>query len=526
MADAVRAARQAQSIDFVWPWRLISLIIGLTIILIITYSSLNREYFNFRVETDFLGSFIKEAEQVQNGGPLAVKYHLPGYPFVIAGVEALTGDWFVAGRIIAWVSSVFVLLSTYFLASGLLGRAAGAGVLVTIGASSIFYDHGAMVTTDMLFLAVYSSAILVFYRAYIGNNAVLWALAGVLLGVCVLIRINGIICFVFLALPFMRSIPRHEGLRDFLITGAGVFLPLSLWCAYALATGSPLTPTNTHVNLAQTFYADSFEGLKHGDFLKVADGAFSGIWDVLTFDPARIPLIYALNLSKYFVVASTKLVFAPVLLLFGPGLLLLLFSRQPLFWWFLIVITLMHFGLVSLKDAQGRFLLFLLPVYGLGFAATITLIHERLSSSFPKFLFNSLLVVFVVTSFAFAGGASIKGMQGGEKELLESVPLVRAAISEPEAVVISRKPHMSFYSGATSVFFPVAETITDLKASLIELDLQGAVYLYFGSSERQQRPGLSQLSSPEMAVDWLEPVASGNKGGGWVLYKLLVPLTD
>src|SRR4030043_1605525 len=76
---------------------------------IIAFFSINRHYFTYGTETDYLGGFIKEAQRILDGRPLLLKFHPPFYSATLAFLQSLFHDWFLTGLLLSWISSVIVL---------------------------------------------------------------------------------------------------------------------------------------------------------------------------------------------------------------------------------------------------------------------------------------------------------------------------------------------------------------------------------------------------------------------------------
>jgi len=94
-----------------------------------------------------------------------------------------------------------------------------------------------------------------------------------------------------------------------------------------------------------------------------------------------------------------------------------------------------------------------------------------------------------------------------------------------ESLIISRKPHLRFYSGSKSRVFPNVKTFEKLqiaiKNMILPYDGNTAAYLFYGPVELQLRSQFSALASSDFHSPWLKKIGWGNEKGGWVLYKIL-----
>ena len=494
-----------------------ALIVGTLALGIASFLILSRDYASFGVETDLLGGFKLAAEKLQQGQALDVKYHLPFYPALLAAIEPLVGGWFEAGLIITWFSTLVVLATSYRLACDLLNWQTGLGVITACATSGLFLAHSGVASSDMLFLALYQSTCLIGFLAFRDRRQVYWLFTGLLIAICYLTRTNGIVLLLFFAVPFLLRDNLSTKALASLTMATGILIGFAPWATYALVTGSPLVPTHSHLTLATTFYDKSF-GLHSGDFIRFAGQQFGNIWEVLAYDPARIPVAYAENFVELIVVCLPKLVSIPALMLLMPGLFIVIFRPVCRFVPFLTVLTVAHVLLSLFADFNPRYFLFLLPFLALGLAKTLEITAEHLDQINLRRFFYCIVVLSFLASFTISIESAWRTSRTGEKELAAVIPIVNSIAADEDLILFARKPNLRYHAQVDSKSMPIVNTLEELKEKLLAHSGANPLYLYFGSMEARYRPELAYLRYADFQVAWLTPVASGAEGGGWALY--------
>lgn len=216
--------------------------------LLISLLSLKRSYFGFGTETDYLGAFLPEAQRVIAGEPLLLEFHPPLYSMCLALVQTLTQDWLRTGLLVSLVASAVALITNFLFFYRLLGVYAGWGAILGLITSDEFLKYSAYATSDVFFLALYSSAFLLSLLAAKKKLAYLWILCGLAVGCILLTRTNGITCLLIAALPWWSGSSFRQKRNDFLCFLLGLLIPLLSWVSYASFSGSQLTPAGTYAN--------------------------------------------------------------------------------------------------------------------------------------------------------------------------------------------------------------------------------------------------------------------------------------
>lgn len=489
-----------------------------------------RSYFGYGTETDFVGSMIAEAQRLLAGLPLESQFHPPGYTFVLAAAYSLTGDWFAAGKLISGVSGIVAILASYQLFRNLVGPEAGnwtgLGAVVGLICSTTFLAFSAQATSDVYFLSVFLLAMLTALTAIQrGGNLIMWGLCGALVALATMTRTNGITLMLLLALPLLQPGPALTRLRG---TGVAVLAAASVFLAFAMfasATGSSLFPEGTYKNLAASYFSAervSWEGIVE------ADGRFDSLTSVLLHDPVAIIQQYIKDLAKLSVFGLAK-VAGPILVLLAlTGAVLLLMDRAGITVLLFAIVAAAQVGLVNFKAFEPRLFLFMLPWIGAAAAYALFRLHSaRLD---PALRWAALAAAFalIAGSFALALGKAASFATTDNQEIVSALPAVQGLVG-PGDMIVARKPHMSFYSGANFAYLPQAADAAALKHQLanIAAKTSGSVFVFWGRIEKDLRPEIAAMLAANATTPWLTPVAGNQKTNEWTLFRFaLIPNSE
>jgi hypothetical protein len=342
-------------------------------------------------------------------------------------------------------------------------------------------------------------------------------LVGVFAGSGLLTRATGIPLTLLALAPLLARRDRCSRVVDSALVATGLFIPIGVWLSFALATGSPVAPTENYPTLALA-YAD---GRVTGDTLFSMRDRFSSGWQVIAYDPLRLLVTYLKNLLRLPVHVLTKTTWFPFGILGAAALpFWLLTVREPKM---AIVFTTSLAGvlLTNLNPAfEARYYLFLVPLLGSSVGYAIA----RWLGRPGRFRFAPALAI---AGLAILAGVGL--MQAVPRAHARAEhPAVRAQLAEaaaavrrhtaPGAILVAYKDNLAFHAERRTVMLPLAATVEELCAALQRQSKPGPVYIYIGYVEqRRHRVELSQqLLRPELPT-WLTVVAEGDAGGGWRL---------
>lgn len=503
---------------------------------------LGREYLAFGAETDFLGGFYAEARRFLGGRPLELVFHPPLYPVVVGSLSKVLGGWVTAGLFVSWVAGIAALLCNFWFFRIAAGPAAGWGAFVAAVTSPLYVGYWAQASSELFFLALYSGAFLLAVLAVVNDDRRLWLALGLAVGVGMLTRANGLVLVLLLATPL--ALPRAgaaqgeaelgaeddeegegelEGRRPRLrragLLAGGLALPLAAWVAFALATGSNLVPQGNYANLAMTYFGEGFQGATEDR--RIVEAQFTGLWDVLSHDPVRMAKVYVMDLRNNLInpFEVNRLVAFPVAHLALAGLLILTFASMRLKVLYLVV-TGVHVLFLNFAPYQARFYLFLVPLLGGLAGIALAMMWRRTEGhTLRRFAVGALAGGMLLAGGLPAMSRVPGSLEGDEEELRTAVREIGARVEERD-LIVSRKPHLSFYLGSEWRYVPRVSSPSELGTLLSEWTSGGDTFLYYGSAERDTRPGLSVLEEPERAPGWLELIAE-NRDPRWVFYRVV-----
>ena len=476
-----------------------------------------RSWLSFGVETDYLALFVPEARRLLAGQPLLIAFHLPLYPAAITLAWSVLGDWVQAGLAVSLLAAGLSALTTWWLVDRLFGRAAALGALGALATSALYLAQAAQASSDLFFLALYLGACALALAGVRGGQDAAWVGLGLLIGLALLTRTNALPLLLLLLAPWLCRDAAVRRARAAALAFAALAMPLSLWLRFAAATGSPPWPTSNHVTLAMTYFATAADPISNEAFASVA-GRFHGVWEVLAYDPARVLRIYLGDLLTLGRDRLPEFVAFPLGTLALPGLLFLPARRRSAGAGLLGLVTLGEALLLNFKSFEARYWLSLLPWLGAGLGVMLAEVHGTLPETRAWRLGQRVALGLAgALALALAVGGARTALSFGADELAEAVPAARA-IAGPDDVLVARKPHLAYYTGARFALLPDLQNADGLRAWLCTLRPKGRVLVYDGQIERAFRPALQPVLAARSPPAWLERVAAGPAGGGWALY--------
>jgi 4-amino-4-deoxy-L-arabinose transferase-like glycosyltransferase len=339
----------------------------------------------------------------------------------------------------------------------------------------------------------------------------LWLLAGVLVGLAVLTRTNGITLLAVALLPWLR---REHRLRNGGLIVAGIVASLGLWVVYAAVTGSKLGPEGSHVSLAYHFY---HRDLLFDDASVLLVGEFGSVVDVVLHDPMRIVVLYVRGLYNVFheLLAADFLLDSPINLLVLPGLVYLLATSSRELYGYLLLLVVPQILLLNLAIADQRYYLFLVPLFGASAIATVAM----LVAAVGRPAWRTAIVAGFVGCVLVAAGSSAREAgrlwSANVVELEQAIAAVRSAAGE-STLVVARKEHIAYYTGLPHRWLPAS--LSELQSDLASAG-RDDVLIYIGSEEIKLRPGIEALAAAEDLPDWLVPVTGGQTPVPWRLLR-------
>ena len=501
-----------------WPW-LAGIAIACVLFAILNVS-LQRTHFGIFAESDFTGEFGPEGQRILAGEPLQLNFHPPGYPFAAAFGRLVTGSWLAGGLWVSGISAMIFLVASFVAFRRLAGPAAAWGALIACAGSALFLSSASTAASDMLFAALVSLTLALVVQAMSAPHRLgLWLCIGILVACVILTRTNGVAAAIVVLAPFLVPLERAERMRSLGMVVLGLILPLIAWLLYATATGSPLAPSGTYLNLAVATYGEDSQAW--GDRAAHIQPQFNNLIDVVAHDPAAFASRLVQRLLSLPGQLARSLTWPLLVALAVPGVLLMLWRRRtPALLLYLIAAASLTM-LSGVVEFQPRYHLVLIPLLGAMAGATCNFLFERIPARpivRPILSGAALLVIGVVSAKSIAPVVA-RLETSVQREIGEAIPEVLRQ-TEPNAKIYARKANLAFETGRRPVFLADVPSVPMLYRALCnEPGRDDPAYLYFGTMERNYRRELDKDLAAAKAIPWLDLIAKG-VGAEWTLHRI------
>ena len=444
---------------------------------------------DYFTESDFYG-YASGARLIRLGQFDFSRYSVVGplYELLLAGLTYVVHDAFRAGELISIAAGVGVLM----LWAGIVRRRAGEGAalwtVLFIAANPVFLRYGYSATTDMLAVVLQSAAAYALF-ARTGPRSEL--ASGMLAALAALTRYSALylvpaalVCYLLWpepGLPPLRT--RVRAFACFVLGFAALAVP---WVVLSLRAG--------HVPGANLFESFSFytdpstarniQDTAPGDTAR----AYRSLVDVVREQPMALLMRLLANVPDHLMRDLRSLVGLPVAWVCGSGLVLALFDGS---WRRLLPVALtgalLFASLVPVFFSE-RYALPLVPYFMTlaGLAVGSHLLALRVGRAERSGVWLKWIVA--LWPLALSIQSSVSQQRWVASQLpVEVIPAGRALrdAAPPGSGVLSRKMHLSYYSGLNPVAFP---RVTHLAELAEHCRRNGAQFMYFSWYEAELRP--------------------------------------
>ena len=438
---------------------------------------------DYFTESDFYGGYAEGARLIQHGRLIPGRYAVagPGYDLALALVGFATRDLFAAARFVS-VASACATLWLWFTLLRRMGRpVAGLWTAALLAANPIFVRYGYSATTDMLAIALQAACVFV----VLGGRARLAPLlAGGLATLAVFTRYNAVYlvpgalaCYAWLDRPAARS---RRGAIAFFLAGVAVLaLP---WTVYSIHAGQ-VPAGSLFANFS--FYANPTAARNVQDAPVTAAADSQSVAEMVRRNPAGLARQLVRNTGAHLAADARQLLGIPVGALCALGLLLVLAGGawRPLAP--LGIFALLLFGTLLPIFYSDRYSLALAPyeltLAGMAIASPLLALRLRGVAVPLKWVLALVpLALSMRSSIAYQRHA----LSQSPVEVVAAGQALRR-VAPPGAGVMSRKGHISYYSGLAPVAFPRVDGLPELADYCRR---NGAQFLYFSWYEGELRP--------------------------------------
>lgn len=495
--------------------RFLPLFICLLHLAVLTYLAKQHFIGNYATETDFYHFYAPDAERLAAGQFPDNTFQGPGYPATLAVLAKLTGssdDLFTVGKWLSVICAVLCGWLTFLLFAQLFGYWVGIGAQLLMLVSGEFPQFSINAATDVFFLSICLATLVVFLNE---KWPAPWRIlaAAVLTSAAYLTRYNGLflllVCLfgILLLNLFAQSWLARWQMAALFMT---VFLLTASPWLYAnyRQHGSPLYNTN-YLNIATEFYPELVAGKTNQDGTRVLAERFHSFGDVLLYNPRQLLARYPVNLweSLRFSFKDT-LVNQWVAWLAVLGVLLILWERRSKSALLLLAAGALYLLLMALNHWETRYYFLVMVLYaGLAVYASARLFALARGRGWlapPAYV--ALPVLLIAALFALSWAQSrrdVRKFLASHPTEINAARNYLASIGARGQRIVARKPHLSYLSRNEWVFFPPVQSLAELRAWLIENQVD---YLAVGKRELKERKALAALGDPQQAPAWLRAV--------------------
>ncbi len=507
---------------------LLSFLICLVHFLTLVYLARQHPLGNYATETDFYHYYAPDAERIAAGRFPQNTYQGPGYSATLAFLAKLVGmssDLFTAGKWLSVVCAVLCGLLVFVLFSRLFGYWVGVGAQLIAIASGEFPQFSINAATDVFFLLLCLSVLVVFTSERISPR---WrvATAGALTGLAYLTRYNGLFLLAACLIGIVLLNLFKQDWRDRWVLSAifiAVFLVVCSPWFYANYRhhGSPLYNTN-YLNLATEFYPELVANKTNQDATRALEERFHSFGDVLRHDPQQLMARYPVNLWESLRYSfETTLVNQWVAWMAWLGILFALGRRRSKEVLLVLIAGALYVLLMALNHWETRYYFFVMALYA-GFAvyaAAEWLRAARGLGWLRSRAFALIPVAMVAAMFGLSLAESRKDvtqfLAARPSEIIAARDYLRSAGATGGKRIVARKPHLPYLSRNEWVFFPQVKSLDEFRAWV---ESNRVDYITFGKRELKERKDLAALSDPKKAPEWLKAVWV-NDDPVFILYK-------
>lgn len=470
------------------------------------------------VETDFYNFYAPQAEALLAGQPYTFRHNPPGYILLLTAVTALTGNAFVAGKLLSAVATgLFGWLGHRLFRALFDARiAATATVLLVIAVA----PYSFVASTDLLgALAVVTTFWLVLRRVPIRPHDGL--LGGMAAAAAYLLRANAIFLLPTLGLALLLlAKPRRtwDALLPAAAFGVGFLLLALPWFVWnTLRFGGAMAST-AHVQIAMHFYAPG--GDMFGERMLRWQNRFHSLREVLAYRPSTVLRTYVSDVAFHYPIdLATQVLSFPAFLFAGPGFIALARTREPRTTTY-VLSSVAGYALLGLVGFYARYYLFLFPLLFLAVAIWFwseQAAPRRPAGSRASLVWWSALVIVGAGVALSSARQTVRTLRDEPRYLLPMADSLRR-FAEPGDAVMGGKPHLAYLAGLRHLS-PMEE---DTAAFLADLGASGARFFTYSPLEAKIYPVLRVLRDPAAVSDRLRLLFS-DSASGTLVYELREP---
>lgn len=473
-----------------------------------------REVGTFGVETDFYEVYAIQAENILAGQPYTYQHNPPGYCLILAAVTFLTGDTFVAAKVISGFATAIFGWITYLLLKTLFGSKI-AFISTTLSLLTLI-PSSFVAATDIVSAVLIVLALWIFLRHPVLTFKAIF-LSGIVAGIAYLVRGNAIFVSVGIIFSLISINPNQQRLQKSLIRigvfTCGLLLVTSPWFIYNWKiSGNPFAST-AYLQIAAHFHHP--QGDEYRTTLMEMSSQFNSLSEVILHEPIKVLRRYLqdvllLNIPNLFVAQilvknlqfpTYQVVMAIPLLIVSAGMTTViwdlrnskeLIKRRMIF----LLVSFLGYLLLGLVGFHRRYYFFFFPLVFL--LIIYPLFHKHIFNTIGSIRFFRISLgwlLVIILSFAVGGAAYLETesiIVSEPKYLLEIADFLQS-YSLVNETIITRKPHLAYLAKLKGVF-PLAKTADEYLVKARDIK---ARYIVYSDYEASLWSGLKSLSAPK-----------------------------
>ena len=456
---------------------------------------------DYYTETDFYGGYAEGARLVQHGQLVPSRYGVvgPGFEIVLGLVGFVVRDLFRAAQLIAALATTAMALLWFLLLRRLKDARLGLFAMLFLATNAVLFRYGSSATTDALALALQAAALWLMFARPGPRGA---AVAGLASALAFLTRYSAAYLLpAGLLVIGARTVASGRRRRDVLLFVAGLALPIVPWVLYSLTQGSGFS-FQLHHSIAYEVFARP-HGIPWDEYQRRMHPLFHSLWDVIARDPAAVTGRLLFNLADHLRLDGGELLGWPVTACAALGVLLALIDGGWRRLWPVGSTGALAFLTLVPTFYSVRYSLAVLPMYVCAAAWLFASPRFALVVGRARGPWLKSLLALIPLILALRSSVATQTRVLGELpiEVLQVARVLRV-LAAPGDRVITRKPHLPYYSGVTGLAFPFADSLGDLVRFARRNE---ARWLYVAWPEAQTRPRLSYLLDTAATVPGLTP---------------------
>ncbi|NOY79200.1 MAG: glycosyltransferase family 39 protein [Calditrichaeota bacterium] len=457
---------------------------------IYSYFGAQRSVPSYNVETDFVGSYGLDAQNILHGKMVQEQDHGPVYAIAVAFLTVFVGDVFHAGVVLSILSAILLGIGLYLILKNLYNfRIALFSMLLL---DIVLLPYSFVVGLDIFFAMLFTFSIYFFIRRFDFNTRDL-VLAGTFASLAFLVRYISVILPIaaFIILFFASDgFSIGEKIKKYIVFLIPIGVLMIPWYFISRTIHPEFSAPGLSAAMAWDFYGPGTPF--GGDERRLIDPRFYSVTSVVFYDFKHFVFHYLHNIVDRFQSFSLLGLKFPAYYFLVPGIILA-FLKSTKKQVVLFLYPVIGFLILCLVNYINRYYLFLFPFAVFWIVFFFFMDWDVKSPLSDLFSYKNIAIVLYLLTALFLFKTSYSEsrviIQREPRELLQVAHFLQG-ISRKGDRVIERKPNLAFLAGLKDEFFPRVDSIDKL---LDYAKKRKARFILYGPIEAKKRPQLKEL---------------------------------